>query len=269
MKKFMLTLVAVCLGFTHPAYAENSRTAPIKADILQGWVQPDGSRVAGLRLILAPGWKTYWRAPGDAGIPPQFDWRRSRNLAGVAVKWPTPVVFDQGGMQSIGYTNQVILPLSIKPKDSGRAVEVDVTLDIGLCRDICIPERLRLKAQINTTDTNPTPAILAALSEQPYSAADAGVSRATCRLTPTADGLEITAQLDLPDTGGNEVVVIEPGRPDVWVSPTDSTRKGHRLTAQADMIASNAEALSVDRSAIRITVLGRNRAVDIRGCTGG
>lgn len=267
--KHLLKIAACWIAFAHPLAADNARFAPVQAQILQGWVQPDGSRVAALQLTLAPGWKTYWRAPGDAGIPPQFDWRRSRNLAGVAIDWPTPVVFDQGGMQAIGYTNHVVLPLRLMPKDKGSAVELDVTVDMGVCKDICVPEQLHLTGTLDTTDAKPQPVIVAALAEQPYSGADVGMTSATCTLRPTRKGLEITTTLTLPDAGGREVVVIEPGRDGLWVSPTDSQRKGNRLTAQADIIANDSAMLALDRSAIRITVLGRDHAVDIRGCTGG
>ncbi|MCX8508161.1 MAG: protein-disulfide reductase DsbD family protein, partial [Rhodobacteraceae bacterium] len=52
----------------------------LKAEILPGWRTESGSQMAALRLTMAPGWKTYWRAPGDAGIPPRFDWTGSANL---------------------------------------------------------------------------------------------------------------------------------------------------------------------------------------------
>lgn len=263
----MILSLSLAMGFAAQADARDVAHAPITVDVLQGWVMPDGSRMAALRMVLEPGWKTYWRAPGDAGIPPQFDWRRSGNLNGVAITWPTPKVFDQGGMQAIGYSNQVILPLRMVPQQKGKPVAVDVMLDIGVCSDICVPEQLRVKALLDTQETKPQPAILAAMTEVPLSRAEAGVRSATCHLRPSEKGLEITATLNMPDTGGRETVVIEPGRDGIWVSATDSARSGSQLTAQADMIASNPALLALDRSAIRITVLGQNQAVDIQGCT--
>ncbi len=59
-------------------------------DLLAGWREPDGSRIAAIAIDLAPGWYTYWRIPGEAGIAPRFDWSRSRNLASVAAEWPRP-----------------------------------------------------------------------------------------------------------------------------------------------------------------------------------
>ena len=67
---------------------------------LDGWRQPDGSRLAAVEIRLAPGWHTYWRVPGDAGIPPSFDWSGSSNLASVAYEWPRPEIFDSFGMRT-------------------------------------------------------------------------------------------------------------------------------------------------------------------------
>ena len=68
-----------------------------------GWQMQNGHHMAGLSLQLAPDWKTYWRAPGEAGIPPLFDWSGSTNVQSVRVHWPSPVVFHLNGMQTIGY----------------------------------------------------------------------------------------------------------------------------------------------------------------------
>lgn len=251
------------------AQAQTEEIAPITAELIEGWQQPDGTRIDGLRLTLAPGWKTYWRSPGDAGIPPEFNWQKSRNLRTVAIDWPTPKVFDQNGMNSVGYTDEVVLPLSMTSRHADKPVKIDMTMDIGVCRDICIPETLRVTGTLAASGTTPVPAIAAALAERPYSADEAGAKSATCRLRPTDQGLQITAKLTLPATGGREYVVIEAGRPDVWVSEADVTRRGSTLTAVAEMITNDGSLLALDRSALRFTVIGGSYAVDLRGCTAG
>ncbi|MEQ6248899.1 protein-disulfide reductase DsbD domain-containing protein [Sulfitobacter sp. HNIBRBA3233] len=263
---------ALALGLSAlftPATAQDASGGPVTADLIEGWQMPDGSRIDALRLQLAPGWKTYWRAPGDAGIPPSFDWSGSRNLKAVSVLWPTPKVFDQNGMTSIGYTGQVILPLAVVTRGKGPAVDVNLTLDIGVCSDICVPERLELSGTLDSTGSKPVPAIAAALAERPFTAREAGARGVTCTLEPTDRGLKITATLSLPHSGGTEHVVIEAGRPDVWVSEAESSRSGNTLTATAEMIANGGGLLSLDRSAIRFTVLGKSHAVDLHGCTAG
>ena len=89
MTRKILGLMAAALIAPLPASAMDV----IHGEILQGWVLPDGNRMAAIRMTVEPGWKTYWRAPGDMGIPHSFDWSGSRNLSAVAVEWPATTVF--------------------------------------------------------------------------------------------------------------------------------------------------------------------------------
>ncbi|KIN62108.1 DsbC domain containing protein [Sulfitobacter noctilucicola] len=252
-----------------PLQAGDSFETPVTGEILHGWVQADGTRVAALHLRLAPGWKTYWRAPGDAGIPPQFDWSGSDNLRGVGITWPTPEVFLTAGMRTIGYTGDLVLPLSFAPRSAGAPISINARLDMGVCSDICVPHSMTLKAVINDNNQTPTPAIAAALAERPYSAKEAGVTASKCTLRPTDEGLEIEAHLTLPSTGGTETVVIEPGQAGLWMSETKATRRGNSLVAVGEMITSDGQPLALDRSQITITVLGSKHAVNIQGCKPG
>ncbi|WP_299691417.1 protein-disulfide reductase DsbD domain-containing protein [uncultured Tateyamaria sp.] len=240
---------------------------PVTAEVLQGWTLPDGRRVAAVRLTLEPGWKTYWRAPGDAGIPPHFDWSRARNIADVDVSWPTPSVYHQNGMRSLGYTGQVVLPMHITPKRSGAPVRLRTKMSIGVCAEVCVPHTLHIDAMLDSADLSPTPAIVAALSDMPYAADEAGVVSAACRMAPTEHGMSIEAHVTLPHTGGTEVAVIEPGTPGVWVSEARTARQGDTVVAVSEMIHPDGGAFSIDRSNVRITILGGDYAVDIQGCT--
>lgn len=242
---------------------------PVKADVLPGWLQSDGSHMAALRLKLAPGWKTYWRVPGDAGIPPSFDWSKSRNMSNVAVVWPAPKVFDQNGMRSVGYENELIIPLKIEPAQQGRPIRLKANMQLGICSDICIPHALDFDVNIDSTNSAPTPEIVAALAQQPYSADEAGVQSAQCNISPTSDGLQIEARVTMPSAGSPEYVVIEPGPGDIWVSEPETKRQGGEVVAISDMVHVNGGAIALDRSAVRITVLGSKYAVDIRGCSPG
>lgn len=242
---------------------------PVEGEILHGWQQPDGTRMAAIRLTLAPGWKTYWRSPGDAGIPPQFDWSRSRNLGSVGITWPAPKVYREDGVVTIGYKDELVLPITLAPRKAGDPIKINTTLDIGVCRDICIPHRMKLTSTIDDSNTQIAPRIAASLAARPYTAKEGGVRKATCALQPRADGLEITAKLSLPSLGPGEVVVIEPGQPNIWMSETDVSRSGQQLTATGDMMATSGGAIAIDRSKVIITVISGNSAVEINGCKPG
>lgn len=92
----------------------------------------------GLEIKLEPGWKTYWRAPGEGGLPPRFHWSGSANLASIAVAWPVPKRFEIGGMESIGYADHVILPLEAKLARPGEALALKLALRYAVCREICM-----------------------------------------------------------------------------------------------------------------------------------
>jgi DsbC/DsbD-like thiol-disulfide interchange protein len=97
---------------------------------------------AGIEIALEPGFKTYWRMPGDTGIPPVFDWSASRNLEAVAPDWPVPQRFDEAGVSVIGYAgDNVVLPLRIIATDPAKPVELALSLTYAACKTICVPEK--------------------------------------------------------------------------------------------------------------------------------
>ncbi|WP_407494680.1 protein-disulfide reductase DsbD domain-containing protein [Pseudooceanicola sp. MF1-13] len=241
-------------------YADN-----LSARLVQGWQQGDGSHIVGLELTLKDGWKTYWRAPGDAGVPPIFSWSGSSNVARVDVIWPKPEVFFQNGMRSIGYSDRVILPLHVQPAQGG-AVELDGQLQIGICSDICVPLGVDLSALPLPETSRRNAAIVAALAERPFTARQGRVRNVSCDVAPAGKKMRLRAQIELPSTGGNEVVVFEPRDPSIWVSESVTKRQGNRLIAEVDMMAMTGGAMMLDREALRLTVLGDASAVEINGC---
>lgn len=260
-------MTAVSLCFMATQSLAQSYDQVVQAEVLQGWRNADGTHTAALRISLNPGWKTYWRAPGDAGIPPRITWRGSRNLGGAELSWPTPEVFDQNGMRSVGYTEEVIIPVQISPQNAGKAMTLKAQLEIGVCRDICVPQTLRIKAEL-PADGEHDGRIAAALNDQPMSQQDARVGSVTCRVSPTADGLRLRATIQMPHAGGREVAVIEAGDPHIWVAEATTTRKGNTLIAETEMMHVDETPFILDRSGLRFTVLGAAHAVDIRGCSG-
>jgi DsbC/DsbD-like thiol-disulfide interchange protein len=108
----------------------------------------DGTLRAGVDIELADGWKTYWRMPGDAGVPPQFDWSQSKNVKAIEMLWPAPARFIDAGGETVGYKDRVVFPLRITPQRPGDPVELRLEMFFGVCKDICIPvgERVGLRS---------------------------------------------------------------------------------------------------------------------------
>lgn len=257
----LTALLALPATLTHALTPEDV----VKADLLAGWDTGKGTHMAALRLRLAPEWKTYWRAPGDAGIPPIFDWSGSENLSAVRLHWPRPVVFSLNGMNTIGYHDEMVLPIEVTPADPSRPVTLRMQVDMGVCNEICMPASVTVGAML-VADGQGDAVIKAALADRPVAARAAGVGAVTCQVEPIADGLRVTARMQLPSQGASETVVLEAGRDGVWVSESQSERQGGELVAMADMVPPEGAPFALDRSAMVVTVIGPDRAVEIRGC---
>jgi DsbC/DsbD-like thiol-disulfide interchange protein len=117
-----------------------------KVRLLGGSDAPDadGKRLAGVQIRLDPGWKTYWRMPGDSGIPPEFDWSGSRNLKSAQVLWPAPRRFEDAGGTGLGYADEVIFPILIEPENPGEPIALRLDLHYGTCETLCIPNDAEL-----------------------------------------------------------------------------------------------------------------------------
>lgn len=103
---------------------------------------PDGRADAGLEIVLPPGWKTYWRSPGDAGIEPSFDFSSSRNVTTVTVAFPTPEREDDGYSVSNVYHDRVVFPLEVTVADPDAPVRLVGDLRFGVCEVVCVADRL-------------------------------------------------------------------------------------------------------------------------------
>lgn len=230
------------------------------AEILPGWRLADGSRIAALRLVLDPGWKTYWRVPGEAGIPPVLDFTASRNVADIEVIWPAPMVFDQNGMRSVGYHGDLILPVRITPHDRTEPVTLQAELDFGICRDICVPGAVGMTADLTGAGA-PDPRIAAAMAAIPAPRPGA----AHCTTEPISDGMRVRATIDLPPAP-DEVVMFELASTPMWVSESVMERRADGLHARTDFVPDAAQPFALDPAELRLTVLSAAGAWEIDGC---
>lgn len=261
--KLISSLAAALLAIAPPLEAQ---TDIARVDLLPGW--RDGPRhIAALKIELDPGWKTYWRSPGDAGIPPFFDWTGSTNLDGVRVLWPVPVVFEDNSLTSVGYKDSVVIPIEMTPRDPDAPITANLALNIGVCEEICVPHATVVTAQMPAGDAPRDGRIRAALVDRPLSAADAKVDKVACKITPTDTGVQLTAQISMPAQGADEYAIVELPGSVVWISQAQTRRQDTTLTAQVQIVPPEGQGIVVDRSALRFTILGGGTAVDIRGCT--
>ncbi len=257
------TLALGCLAAS-PALATTQEDV-LSARLRPGWQMESGTHMAAVELDLAPGWKTYWRSPGDAGIPPSFDWSGSRNVRSVHIHWPAPVVFEANGFQTIGYHEKLLLPVEVEPVDPALPVRLSVDMELGVCDEICMPASLSLQAELDTPGAA-DPGIQSALAARAIPAREAGVSRVACTVDPIDDGLRLTARVRLPDPGLAEVVAFETGDPSVWVAEAVSQREGGELVSVTELVAPSGTPFALDRSDVTLTILAGGEAVEVRGC---
>src|SRR5215207_1940266 len=143
-----LGVAALCVAYaTSEVRAEDA--SPWQRDAHSAVRLLAGSRsgtvlLGGVSIQLQPGWKTYWRTPGDSGVPPRFDFSKSDNVEAVTVLWPAPTKFDDGaGGQSLGYKQQVVLPLRIVAKAADKPVTLRAEINYAVCDKLCIPVEAR------------------------------------------------------------------------------------------------------------------------------
>jgi DsbC/DsbD-like thiol-disulfide interchange protein len=166
---------AICAAFVTCASARADQSAWVegfnnKVRLIGIAAPPEGSKaayMAGVEIEMSPGFKTYWRSPGEAGgVPPEFDWSGSGNLASARVLYPAPHrLIDKAGA-NIGYKDRVIFPVEITPTDPAKPVTLHLQATYGVCKNICIPAEAELELGLSG-QTESSAELTAALEDVP------------------------------------------------------------------------------------------------------
>lgn len=216
-------LGAALLGFA--AFVAVAPGAAADAILASSWTEMHASRVrliagpataapgrsylAGVELVLAEGWKTYWRMPGDAGVPPNFDWSGSTNVAKIKVLYPAPARLPEASGEAVGYTKAVIFPVQFTARNSKQPVELKLALEFGICREICIPAETTIGLIIPPGKAGPLPAELAAALDRvprPQAArrgSDPELKRVSMSTAGSARQLAVEARFPLGSKGAD------------------------------------------------------------------
>jgi DsbC/DsbD-like thiol-disulfide interchange protein len=115
-----------------------------------------GGDLAGFEIALAPGAITYWRDPGDAGLPPTLDFSASDNVASVEPEFPAPKrIKEADGGEAFGYDGGVVFPLRIKPRDSTKPMTLKLNADFAVCEKVCLPAKAHLELKLPSPPGSP------------------------------------------------------------------------------------------------------------------
>lgn len=224
----------------------------------------EGTLALGLEFQMNEGWKIYWRSPGDAGFPPKPDWTGSINVASVDMEWPAPHRFEIFGLQTYGYSGEVIFPLIVHADRAGEPVTLAGRIDYLVCSDICVPGEAMVSIDIPAGPAKPSPKVHAIgkyASLVPGAPEAAGFTVRKALVSGAADDLRL--QIDLAGAEGltaPDVFVEGPagvffGKPDVKLSD------GGKL-ARLSLKGGGAASDDLRNQALTLTVVDGGRAAE-------
>jgi DsbC/DsbD-like thiol-disulfide interchange protein len=165
--------------------------------------------VGGVELLLSPGWHTYWRNPGESGVPPVFDFSGSDNVASVEILYPAPLRYDDGASVSLVYHDEVVFPLIVTPQAADRPITLRLEAQFGVCSEVCIPTGA--SAELAMPITAPADPLAEARLDRflPYVPKAPDPGRLDIEQV-TADGDALIIDVRMPDSSYSDLFVEPP-----------------------------------------------------------
>ncbi|MBR1203582.1 MULTISPECIES: protein-disulfide reductase DsbD domain-containing protein [unclassified Bradyrhizobium] len=247
----------------------------VRADDASPWQQDTHSAVrllagsrsgavllGGIAFQLQDGWKTYWRTPGDSGVPPRFDFSRSDNVDAVTVMWPAPRQFDDGaGGTSLGYKHQVVLPLRIVAKNPDKPLVLRADINYAVCEKLCVPVEAKAELAFASVASTEDAALSEALNAVPKPANIGDPTPVTIR-DVKRDGNNVLVDVAAPETKDLSLFVEGP-TPD-WALPVPKLVEHappgvKRFSFELDGLPPGAKA---DGAALKLTLVGGDKSYE-------
>ena len=218
--------------------------------------------LGGIAFQLEPGWKTYWRSPGDSGVPPRFDFSKSENVEAVTILWPAPTKFADGaGGTSIGYQKQVVLPLRIVAKNADKPVTLRVGISYAVCEKLCVPVEAVPELTFASVASTQDATLSAALDTVPVPATIGDQHPFTVR-DVKREGQTVVVDVMAPEFG--EVDLVAEGPTPDWALPiptkVDPSPPGVRRFSFA--LEGLPPGAKPEGAALKLTLIGRERAYE-------
>ncbi|MGY3436505.1 MULTISPECIES: protein-disulfide reductase DsbD family protein [unclassified Marinovum] len=199
LARFLCALLCLSLPITAGAatsetYAANALTARLVT--AEDGVAPEaGTLSAGLVLTLEDGWKTYWRSPGEVGLPPELDWSEAENVAKTELLFPAPTRFTAFDIENFGYGKAVTFPIQITLAEPGAATTLRTEVRLLVCKDVCIPEDFTLTLPLPAgtgIDGEAAEILTKALAQVPEDGAASGLTVEAAHVSDTDLTLAVT-----------------------------------------------------------------------------
>ena len=216
----VMMLAAPALAADESAWADDTRSA---VRLIAGANKDGAANLrGGIEIKLQPGWKTYWRYPGDSGIPPRFDFSGSDNLGRAKVLYPAPHLFTDETGNSLGYKDRVIFPLQISRKDPSKPVKLRLKIDYAACEKLCIPAEGRAELTIGTGNSAHEASLTTFETQVPKPATAAELDLTARRIN---DARKPLVAVDLKTSGKKVDVFVEGPSPE-WALPIPQPAQG-------------------------------------------
>jgi DsbC/DsbD-like thiol-disulfide interchange protein len=220
--------------------------------------------LGGIAFQLQPGWKTYWRTPGDSGVPPRFDFSKSENIEAVTILWPAPMKFDDGaGGHSLGYHDQVVLPLRIVAKNTDKPVTLRAAVNYAVCDKLCVPVEADVELAFTSVASTEDSALFAALDTVPKPANVGDPNPLTIRDVKREGKSAVLVDVVAPSEAGNISLFVEGPTPD-WALPVPKLLEHSppgvkRFTFELDGLPPDT---NPEGAALKLTLIGGDRSYE-------
>ncbi len=221
---------------------------------------------AGIQIRLKPGWHTYWRYPGDAGVPPRFDFSGSQNVKAVEVLWPAPQRIAEESLVAIGYTGDLTLPLVIVPQNAAKPVVLRLKLDYAVCEKLCVPAEGRSELVLAGGPSSLDAALAAAAARVPQKVALGQGPALAVKSVRREDGAaKPRIIVDIAAPPGTDPVLFAEGPTPEWALPVPARIEGgsagvQRFAFELDGAPPGAK---YDGATITLTAVAGDAAIEV------
>lgn len=225
----------------------------------------------GLEIQLEPGWHTYWRSPGMAGLPPQIQWKldaaavmgpEAANLSQATLLYPAPERFTDSGIDTVGYRERVVFPIDAKLDRPGQAVELRPSVDLLICNKICLPKRfvLGLKVPSGPASESVESGLLKEFrAKVPRNSAESGI---VVRDAAVADD-GVTVRVESARPFDKPELLIESDAGHVFGAPSANLSEDRKsVTFTARLTESLSQGKTLERETLTVTVLDGSRGME-------
>jgi len=216
---------------------------------------------------LSPGWKTYWRHPGETGFSPEFDWTGSLNLSAVKVLWPHPKIFNDNGMLSFGYEDYVILPIEFTPYNAAKLIKARLNLRLGICEKLCVPVSRSLTTKLRASKTVLDSEIVEYMNRLPKVVSGHELKNMKCEFKVDGQNLIFRSDIEFYNRDiGFKAAIVELPESNIWFALPNIERASNSLRIISKAEQSDDGAFVLNRDGIIVTLISNNESVYIQGC---